>query len=415
MPLRQRSDGGPTRPGKLDEDDDRDGNRPQREEPRVSAADVAAGRSPNGTRRAREMVKGLTIEGYRGFPSLRLGGLAQVNLLVGPNNAGKTTVLETVGILVTRASGRARALWTMPVRRGEILFSEADEAIGPTALQADVRRLFAGHRLEDGASFSIEADEPGRKVVCSIVDIRDIDLRSKIPMALPGADIGSFALLMKDANEPDLTFPLSAEGGLLRYPGGDENAGDAVRWISNDQPLAGMLPSHGARLWEEVVLTPDEDRIVAAVQIIEPSIERIAVAPRPRAAGFDFYLKLTGDVRVPLASMGDGLKRLLVLALNLVTAAGGCVLIDDIDTGLHHTAMAKMWRLVIETSRKVGAQVFATTQSLDCVNSLARVLDRAPELHDAVAVHRLERGLDRAIKFTAHDVIVAAEHEMDLR
>jgi AAA15 family ATPase/GTPase len=42
------------------------------------------------------MLKSLKIENFRGFPSFELNKLGRINLLVGKNNSGKTTVLERV-------------------------------------------------------------------------------------------------------------------------------------------------------------------------------------------------------------------------------------------------------------------------------------------------------------------------------
>lgn len=47
------------------------------------------------------MLNILTLHGFRGFESYRLGGLARVNLLVGKNNSGKTSMLEAVELLVS--------------------------------------------------------------------------------------------------------------------------------------------------------------------------------------------------------------------------------------------------------------------------------------------------------------------------
>ena len=41
------------------------------------------------------------------------------------------------------------------------------------------------------------------------------------------------------------------------------------------------------------------------------------------------------DEEEPHPSYGDGMKRLLALSLGLIDGADGCVLIDEIDTGLH--------------------------------------------------------------------------------
>mgnify|MGYP000480480955 CR=1 FL=1 len=42
------------------------------------------------------MLTGLTIRRFRGIRELELGGLAQVNVLLGRNNAGKSSVLEAL-------------------------------------------------------------------------------------------------------------------------------------------------------------------------------------------------------------------------------------------------------------------------------------------------------------------------------
>jgi len=48
-------------------------------------------------------LQSLTIENFRGIREGRIDGLTAVNLLVGRNNSGKTTVLESITRLATRA------------------------------------------------------------------------------------------------------------------------------------------------------------------------------------------------------------------------------------------------------------------------------------------------------------------------
>lgn len=42
------------------------------------------------------MLRDLTIQNYRCFKDFQIDGLARVNLLVGMNNSGKTSLLEAV-------------------------------------------------------------------------------------------------------------------------------------------------------------------------------------------------------------------------------------------------------------------------------------------------------------------------------
>jgi AAA15 family ATPase/GTPase len=45
------------------------------------------------------------------------------------------------------------------------------------------------------------------------------------------------------------------------------------------------------------------------------------------------------DQQVPIGSMGDGIWQILGLALSIVNAKDGILMVDEIDTGLHYTAM----------------------------------------------------------------------------
>ena len=67
------------------------------------------------------MLKTLALRGFRGFESYELTDLATVNLIVGKNNCGKTTILEAVELLVS--NGHPFALYDVAGRRGEVASS----------------------------------------------------------------------------------------------------------------------------------------------------------------------------------------------------------------------------------------------------------------------------------------------------
>lgn len=113
--------------------------------------------------------------------------------------------------------------------------------------------------------------------------------------------------------------------------------------------------------------------------------------------------------------MGDGIKRLLVLSVNLVTSSGGCVLMDEIDTGLHYSVMAKMWKLLVETARRLDVQVLASTHSLDCLQALAHVCREDPQLSGEVAVHRIENDRADSTRYSADELAVVVGHELEIR
>jgi predicted ATPase len=98
------------------------------------------------------MFDSLHIRGFRAFEDLQLTGLGRVNLLVGENNIGKTTVLEALKI---RCAGRA-APWEL------IRILEERQEVGRDRLtegepqpEWDIRRVF-----HSGSNGTTERPQP---------------------------------------------------------------------------------------------------------------------------------------------------------------------------------------------------------------------------------------------------------------
>ena len=97
------------------------------------------------------------------------------------------------------------------------------------------------------------------------------------------------------------------------------------------------------------------------------------------------------------------------------TARMACCSVDEIDTGLHWAVMEDMWRLVVDTARKSSVQVFATTHSLDCIRGLAALVESCPDVAAEVSIHKIERGLHKAVRFADDDIPAIVEQNIEVR
>lgn len=100
------------------------------------------------------MINSITISGYRGFKRLDMRDLGSVNLLVGRNNSGKSSVLEALYLLAS--GGDPAAIWSIGTRRGERLEVQT-EGRNQIDTELDLSHLFHGHDLQVGTKFSISA------------------------------------------------------------------------------------------------------------------------------------------------------------------------------------------------------------------------------------------------------------------
>lgn len=76
---------------------------------------------------------------------------------------------------------------------------------------------------------------------------------------------------------------------------------------------------------------------------------------------------------------GDGLKHYISIICALYACENGQLFIDEIDNGIHYTQLENMWELILNISKEVNCQVFATTHSKECIESYARVAKKLEE------------------------------------
>ena len=360
----------------------------------------------------------IRIVGYRSLGAFKLEGLGRVNLLVGTNNCGKTSILECIELL--HSAGNPYVLSSILRRRGEWGYSGEEER----QPHLDVRHLFANRNLPRTAF--IEADCVGAvnavdwndEVTISVGDLRDEELALEEQQHME--EHRHLVLRMNWSDEADEFKAGLTPEGFLPWPRRPLRARDGSSRSAQFIKTNGMTGSDVVRLFDDVVLTEKEDHVTQALQIIDPDIERIASVGVERGAFFreapsGVFLKLSGvPDRIPIGSVGDGMWRMLGLALALANTKGGVLLVDEIDTGLHYSVMGDMWRMVSERAAALGVQVFATTHSRDCFESLAAIVESDSQTA-GVTIQRIDPASGRAVRFSNDDILIAAERGLEVR
>ena len=388
-------------------------------------------------------LKNLTIENFRGLERFTLSDLGRVNLLVGTNNSGKTTVLEAANILMS--GQKFWAIWTTLSSRGEMFRKNDRLNTMPSDREVvDVRRLFHNHIINVGSNFKISAntDIGDFKTQVFIEPSSDSDEAEELDK-LPN-DFSNYSLSnSSEDSRPSLSLTLEWKHGALKEPDSpirglllDKDgflssrfyrrqaaasswitSGNSIRFVTASALTSGVV----ANLFERIVLTEEEDLVVEALKIIEPTIERIASAGSESGwagspARVGILVRLAGvKDRVPIGSMGDGIWRMLGLALAVVASGKGILLIDEVDTGLHHSVMDDMWRFLNECSKKFNVQIIATTHSRDCYQSLATICREDVIEQSEVTIQRIERDRSEAVAYSEAEIIVAAERDIEVR
>jgi hypothetical protein len=397
----------------------------------TATASTANGRARGALDQARDMghhradmLTSLHVAGFRDLADMAVERLARVNLFVGTNNSGKTSLLEAAEILLSE--GSLRSVLAGPLRRGEVVGSETAR----NNREVEVRHLFHGHRLTENTEFSIRGENGGPQRVIASLEPNDSSrsgfqdeeegfVSDEDDLPQPGSHLELYLGKGDDESDSGFQMPLNASGRIPLYdPEVRSHIASERDTGFNFVTTSGFNARQIGQMWDEVVLTAEEKTVMQALQIIEPGIDRLAFVGRETTTSCLIKLR-DRDEPVPLGSMGEGIRRVLALAVGLARARRHTklryLLVDEIDTGLHHSVMTGVWRMVVAVARRLDLQVFATTHSLDCLHALASLYEADASIRDEVLLHRIEKGCDRTTVYTADELPVIREHRMEVR
>ena len=341
----------------------------------------------------------LKIENFRGIKSLEIDDLARVNLFVGRNNCGKTSVLEAA-FLLTGMSNPA-LIPRIENWRGLILNESSD-----------LKNFFFDQKHNEGFRLSGRQRTESREL--NVIPVYgDFDIGQIASASSNGGNIireedPIKPAVFSTAIEQSLTglkskFVLWSHVDVKNRKGRQHEA--TIRLAeSGDTPfhievckkyveptLALFLySSYDPNSIDRMLNEKHKDVILSWLQSIEPKVQDIRTSMNGVVMvdiGMDNFL--------PINHLGDGIVRILNILSSIYRVRNGILMIDEIENGLHVSSIKYMWDMVLASSEQNNTQIFMTTHSSDVIKGLSSALK---EKSDSVAGFWLSKFDDDRIK-----------------
>lgn len=373
-------------------------------------------------------VRKLTVERYRGFRELSINGLARVNLITGKNNTGKSSILEVLRILVHRAS--PRVIEDILSYREEIGIAEV-RALPSFDNLSLIGTLFNGYPFQGPnpsydvypVSIRIDGAFSPSSLTMRISDLALGSDQDQEPLIVDHYPSGNPAFIVR-LDDDQIEYMLDDFPGhisrkhmwrSLRIP---QQALPAKhrRCITVDANAVQQSSQFG-ELWDNIALSKEEEYVVHALNIIDPRIMTVSMVGGGHDSNRRRAIVRTSEFENPvsLRSFGDGMNRLFGIILSLVNARGGLLLIDEFESGLHHSVHIDAWKMVLKLARDLDVQVFATSHSWDAIKAFEQAASEN-FIHEAALI-KLERIREEIVPtvFVGDELEIIARHEIEVR
>ena len=301
---------------------------------------------------------------------MKLEGLSAVNVLVGGNNSGKTSVLEAIALYARPTEIRT---WVRIAQQRDLRPSQEIESSeyvwlfggNPDQSTPDVYPIALEGTMSGHDHTVVAGCVPISGTVMEPSYIRDdegevVDVIER-QLAREGVE-----LKVRIDNTPDEVFTIWL---------------DARERIKKQIPSPNWLPtrtitpfghrverpqirdlSEATKLFrkEEISkLLSEIDPLIVSLEILSSDGKRASLSVQHKDLGM-----------VPIGVFGDGIRRIVAMALAIPSASNGVLLIDEIETAIHKSALSKVFSWLVAACRQYNVQLFATTHSLEALDAI---------------------------------------------
>ena len=313
------------------------------------------------------------IENFKKFDSLEVNDIGQFNLIVGDNNVGKTCLLEAL-LFDERPKNTINWYQELLIKRRLVSssFMLLNEENKEHNFETNTFAFYQKHKNKP-INFYINQDE-----YCLENILEEVYTTSK-------EDLKEF----------------TNENHLFDYEGIRKKS---KNWIvfKNNQKVRFLLDLTST-YYENFINRPENSKIpsIPALmlndeleQFLSKNYEQIFLKLNLGYKISELILKLFPNIKIVefqnseinspsffkslmiktsersdfhnIREYGEGFVRSIYITILLLSSDSKKFIIDEIDTGIHHTKLKEIWIIVLQICTEMNVQLFATTHSHEC-------------------------------------------------
>lgn len=351
--------------------------------------------------------KNIEIKNFRGIDHLKIDDFSRVNILLGQNSSGKSSVLECLLLMMGMSNPDLPQTINSIRSRNYSSF-------------ADLGYMFHNYNINvKPETSSVLFDDTKRHLSLELTYVFDEksqpDLQNgQIPTSETKTFLNTLKMLFdveagqqKSTHECSLTINQQGFISNKKLAEGyfEKNS---VAFLSSD--LAAGNPANDL---VELAKRRLKDTVIEQLRHFDSRITTLEILNNVAYVGLEGI-----DQLLAVNMQGDGLRRYLNIVAASANPMNNILLIDEIENGLHYSAYKKLWEAIFALATTTNKQVFVTTHSKETLSHLNEMLEEHPEYQQEMRLYTLANTpikRHQAYKYTFDGLSGACENDVELR
>ena len=352
-------------------------------------------------------IKNIEIKNFRGIDHLKIEDFSRVNVFLGQNSSGKSSVLECLLLMMGMSNpDLPQTINTLRLRN----FSTF----------ADLGYMFRNNDLTIKPEISSELfDDTKRHLALEMTYIFDSGTQNDMQNGqIPTSETKTFLNTLK------MTFDVKFNQQKSSYE--CSITANQQGMISNKKLAEGYLEKNSVAFLSADLSAgnPANDLVELAKRKRKDIVAEFMKRFDSRITAVEIlnnvaYISMEGiDQLLAVNMMGDGMRRFLNIVAAAANPTNNIILIDEIDNGLHYSAYKKLWEAIFALATTTNKQVFVTTHSKETLSYLCRILDENADYQKDFRLYTLEQTKlkgHQAYKLTYNGLHEACANDIELR
>lgn len=328
-------------------------------------------------------IDNLEIENFKNYESVNVSFVSGINLFVGNNGSGKTSILEAINValggffgeqetkmqrMIDLTEARLYISNNKPTRAERTSIDAYSDIVG-----GNWKRTFNGNTKNNDTKYVRMASSYGNKIFRKLANADNQDIAPLIAYY-------STQRLFKDASQSakqKYDAALGRRNGYLQCLKDNSIKGTLIEWLGNavTRRATKQIQEINSR---DLILENVENAIKKTFLYFLDGFDKnqLKIYQEPDF-GFDLFIQLNEQYSLPINLYSDGFRSLIYLIVDLIWRASqlnpwltldeisskqtGCVTIDEIDLHLHPRWQSKAIGILQDLLPNV--QFFITTHS----------------------------------------------------